>query len=431
MAQKTNTAYGDPQAMMKQAAGLFAMHMQRNSTLNRLAGKMPAGTAGAEATLRKQTTQHMPVVRCQDLTRGMGDEIRFNLVNPVSALPIMGDNTAEGRGVGMSLSEAGLRVNQARFPVDGGGTMTNQRSPADYRALIRPAAQSLMDRYADQTLLVHMAGARGFHDNIEWGVPLAGDPKFNDYAVNPVKAPSKNRHFTASGDAVTGVGDNGGELKIASTDLFTMDTVDSMRTVLDQIPLPPPIVKFEGDKAAGDSPLRVWLLSPAQYNRFAADPKFRQLQASAIARASQANQNPLFLGDAGLWNGFILVKMPRPIRFYAGDEMKYCADKFSEAESGLKIPASFADKFAVDRSVILGGQAVLGAFANTGKHGGMPFFWSEKELDHGNRVETLVGTIRGVAKTRFAVDVGGGAKEITDYGVTVVDTVVPLHGGIR
>ncbi|EMS7050128.1 DUF4043 family protein, partial [Neisseria gonorrhoeae] len=168
MAQKTNTAYGDPQAMMKQAAGLFAMHMQRNSTLNRLAGKMPAGTAGAEATLRKQTTQHMPVVRCQDLTRGMGDEIRFNLVNPVSALPIMGDNTAEGRGVGMSLSEAGLRVNQARFPVDGGGTMTNQRSPADYRALIRPAAQSLMDRYADQTLLVHMAGARGFHDNIEW-----------------------------------------------------------------------------------------------------------------------------------------------------------------------------------------------------------------------------------------------------------------------
>lgn len=57
--------------------------------------------------------------------------------------------------------------------------------------------------------------------------------------------------------------------------------------------------------------------------------------------------------------------------------------------------------------------------------------WSEKELDHGNRVETLVGTIRGVAKTRFAVDVGGGAKEITDYGVTVVDTVVPLHGGIR
>lgn len=72
--------------------------------------------------------------------------------------------------------------------------------------------------------------------------------------------------------------------------------------------------------------------------------------------------------------------MPRPIRFYAGDEMKYCADKFSEAESGLKIPASFADKFAVDRSVILGGKAVLEAFANTGKHGGMPFFGLRRSL---------------------------------------------------
>lgn len=116
MAQKTNTAYGDPQAMMKQAAGLFAMHMQRNSTLNRLAGKMPAGTAGAEATLRKQTTQHMPVVRCQDLTRGMGDEIRFNLVNPVSALPIMGDNTAERQGRGDEPVGGGFACESGAFP---------------------------------------------------------------------------------------------------------------------------------------------------------------------------------------------------------------------------------------------------------------------------------------------------------------------------
>lgn len=33
MTQKTNMAYGDPQAMMKQAAGLFAMHMQRSVTV--------------------------------------------------------------------------------------------------------------------------------------------------------------------------------------------------------------------------------------------------------------------------------------------------------------------------------------------------------------------------------------------------------------
>lgn len=42
-------------------------------------------------------------------------------------------------------------------------------------------------------------------------------------------------------------------------------------------------------------------------------------------------------------------------------------------------------------------------------------------------MELLIGTIRGLAKTRFEVDTGEG-KEITDYGVTVVDTAVPIIG---
>lgn len=423
---KTHAAIGDKTNMVQQAAGLFATHMQRNSTLNRLAGKMPAGTAGADATLRKQTTAHMPIVRAQDLSKNKGDEVTFHLLNPVNAKPIMGDRMAEGKGAAMTLAEGRLRVNQARFPVDLGGAMTSIRSPADFRALGRPVAQNLIDRYADQTLLVHMAGARGFHDNVEWIVPTASDKDFAEIVVNPVKAPTKNRHFVASQDGVIGVTANSGELKIATTDVFSMDTVDSMRTVLDQIPLPPPVVMFEGDKAASDSPLRVWLVSPAQYNRFAADPKFRQLQASAIARANQANQHPLFLGEAGLWNGFLIVKMPRPIRFYAGDEIKYCAAVDSEAESSLLVPSSFNKNFAVDRSLILGGQAVLEAFARA-DNSGIPFFWSEKKIDHDNRAELLVGTIRGVAKTRFEVDTGNG-KEFTDYGVTVVDTAVPIVG---
>ena len=114
---KTNAAYGDRTNMIKQAVGLFATHMQRSGIMNLLAGKMPAGEAGAEATLRKQTDSHMPIVRVQDLGKKTGDELTFNLLNPVGAYPIMGSNYAEGRGTGLSLSEARLRVNQARFPV--------------------------------------------------------------------------------------------------------------------------------------------------------------------------------------------------------------------------------------------------------------------------------------------------------------------------
>ena len=134
-ATKTNAAYGDKTNMVQQAVGLFATHMQRNSTLNRLTGKMPKGTAGANATLRKQTTQHMPIVRCQDLGKGRGDEVTFHLLNPVGAKPIMGSRYAEGRGTGISLTEDKLRVDQARFPLDLGNTMTTIRSPVEFRAV--------------------------------------------------------------------------------------------------------------------------------------------------------------------------------------------------------------------------------------------------------------------------------------------------------
>lgn len=426
MPVKTNAAYGDKTNMVQQAAGLFAMHMQRNTTLNRLSGKMPKGTAGAEATLRKQSTQHMPIVRCQDLGKNTGDEVTFHLLNPMGGRPIMGSAYAEGRGIGMNLSEDRLRVNQARFPIDLGNTMTSIRSPVEFRNLGRPAAQNLMDRYTDQSLLVHMAGARGFHDNIEWIAPTTADPKFAEIMVNPVKAPTKNRHYIADGDSIKPLAVNAGELDMATTDVLSMDTVDSIRAVMEQIALPPPNVVFEGDKMANDSPIRVLLVSPAQYKSFSTDSNFRSMQASAMARASQAGQHPLFMGEAGLWNGILIVKILKPIRFYAGDTLKYCASRTSEAESSCTVPAGFGTGFAVDRAILLGGQAVAEAFASSGQSG-IPFFWSEKELDHGDKMELLIGAIRGVSKIRYEVDTGSG-KEFTDYGVTVIDTAVPIIG---
>lgn len=427
MVIKTNAGYGDKGNMLKQAVGLFAAHMKRNSTISHLIGKMPAGTAGAEATIRQQTTQHMPIVRCQDLSKGQGDEISFHLLNPVGGYPIMGSEYAEGRGIGMKLTEGRLRVNQARFPVDLGNVMTSIRSPADFRRLGRPVAQSLMDRYVDQSLLVHMAGARGYHDNIEWAIPTDSHAKFADIMVNPVLAPSKNRHFIADGAGIAPFGVTAGEVNLDTTDQLKMGVIDAIRTTMDQIALPPPPVRFEGDSAADDEPLRVLLVSPAQYSAFATDPNFRQFQANAMARAQQAKMHPLFLGSIGLWNGVLIVKMPRPIRFYAGDTIKYAANYSDSTETSCVVPASFGTNFAVDRAILLGGQAIGEALASSDKSS-IPFFWSEKELDHGDKVELLIGAIRGVAKIRFEIDAGNDGKQITDYGAVAIDTAVPIIG---
>ena len=425
--QNSHAQYGDPKNMRQQAAGLFATHLKRNNKLGHLVGKMPTGEQSVEATLRRQSTSHLPIVRCMDLGKGRGDEITFALVNPFGAVPIMGSEMAEGRGAGLSLSQDRLRVNQARIPVNLGDNMTGVRSPADFRKLGRPVAQTTMDRYIDQSYIVHAAGARGSVMDLTWSIPLASDPRFDAVTVNPVKAPTKNRHFVAAGNYVSGFGVSAGEMVITSADVFGMNVVDSMRAVMDEMVMPPPIVKFDGDDAADDEPLRVMLVTSLQYNALARDPNFRQIQAAAHARASNAKQHPIFRGEVGLWNNFLIVKQNIPIRFFAGDTIKYCSDHRG-TEASCVVPAALgagATKYAVDRAIILGGQALGEALA---KHdlSGLPFFWSEKKFDHDDKAELLIGTVRGVSKFRFDVNVGD-RSEVTDYGVTVLDTVVPLN----
>jgi hypothetical protein len=89
----TNLPYGSPQAITLQSAGLFAANMQRNTTLNRLTGKFPQ-QADAESTIRKQSSNEMPIVRCMDLQKMAGDEITFDLINPMGGKPIMGSRNA-------------------------------------------------------------------------------------------------------------------------------------------------------------------------------------------------------------------------------------------------------------------------------------------------------------------------------------------------
>lgn len=425
---KTRMRHGDEHAMIQQAVGLFHACMRRNTTLNQLTGKMPKITDAA-AGIRRQSSSHMPIVRCDDLTKGSGDEVKFNLVQPVGAYPVMGSEYAEGRGVGMSLTGDRLRVDQVRFPLDMGDTMTQIREPFELRRLGRPILEMLMKDYLDQSILVHLAGARGFHDRfIEWRIPLEAHERFKKIVINPVRAPTKNRHLVAGGGAVNLVKNNAGELEIATTDTFTTDTVDALGKWIDEVTMPPPQVIFEGDAAATDSPLRVLLVSPAQYHIFSQQKGFRDYQAAAYVRARVAKEHPLFLGEVGLWKGMLIRKMPRPIRFYAGNEIRYCAAYDSQEESVARVPESFGDEFAIDRAILLGGQALGEAFGRADKSG-IPFFWNEEERDHGDKMELLIGSILGMSKIRFDTS-HGTSHQFTDHGVAVIDTAVPITKGI-
>ena len=421
---ETVIPYGSPQAVRVQSAGLFAANMQRPTTLNRLTGKLPQ-QADAENTLRFQSGNELPIVRCMDLSKTAGDEVTFDLINPLSGKPVMGERYAEGRGERLDFSQDSLRINQTRKPINAGGKMTQQRTPHQLRSLARAQGHNYMTRLEDQLSLVHLAGARGFANDIEWAVPLQSDADFAEIVVNQVKAPSRNRHFTATTDGLKEVGATANEIDIQTTDVMSVDVVDALRTMLDGMPLPPPPVVFRDDQMALDAPMRVLLCSSEQYTSLVRSGNFRQWQANAMARAQAAKQNPLFMGEAGLWNGILIVKMPKPIRFFAGDALHWCASRTSAEETVTdRVPEAFGSGFAVDRALLLGGQALAEAYGMA-RQTGNPYFWSEKELDHGDKLEILVGMIAGKSKVRFEID-HGPAKEVTDFGVMAMDTAVKL-----
>lgn len=422
---ETNIPYGSPQAVHVQSAGLFAASMQRPTTLNRLTGKLPQ-QADAEGSLRFQSTNELPVVRCMDLSKAAGDEVTFDLINPIGGKPIMGGQYAEGKGDRMDFSQDSLRINQTRKPISAGDKMTQQRTPHQLRSLARALGHNYMTRLEDQLKLVHLAGARGFANDIEWAVPTASDDDFASIVVNPIKAPTRNRHFMSTGSGLESIAASGNEISIASTDVMNIDVVDALRTKLDSMPLPPPPVRFEGDQMSQDAPMRVLLCSSEQYTSLVRSTNFRTWQANAMARAQLAKQNPLFMGEAGLWNGILIVKMPKPIRFRAGDSLRWCPSKTANTETATDlVPASFGTSYAVDRALLLGGQALAEAYGKA-RQTGNPYFWSEKELDHGDKLEILIGMISGTSKIQFLIDHGAGAKEFTDFGVMAVDTAVAL-----
>lgn len=421
----TSIPYGSDQAVKIQSAGLFAASMQRNTTMNRLTGPMPQ-QSDAENNLRTQSSNKYPIVLCKDLSKTAGDEITFDLINPLNGIPIMGGQNAEGQGEALSFSQDRLRINQSRKPISAGDAMSQQRTKWQLRSLARSLAEEYMNRLLDQTTLVHMAGARGFHDNIEWAVPLASHPKFAEILINRIKAPTKNRHFMSTGTGIEHITAAGNEITVATTDTLNIDVVDGIRTYLDSMPLPPAPVIFEGDKMAGDSPLRILLVSSENYTTFLQSTNFRTLQAQAMARAQNAGSNPLFMGEAGLWNGILIVKMPKPIRFYSGNPINWCASYSTETETTTDlVPAAFGTTYAVDRSILLGGQALATALGMNNKTGN-PFFWSEKELDHGDKLEVLIGMMNGSSKIRFLIDHGTQGLQYTDNGIIAIDSAVKL-----
>lgn len=421
---ETNVASGSSIAVKYYSAALFANTLKGASAMENLAG--PVEPSAAMEKIAGQTQPGMPIVRIDNLMKNAGDIVTLDLVDTVSGEPLMGDVNREGKGDTLSFSSMEIKIDLASKVIDAGGSMSQQRTKHNLREIALAQLSGYFPRLDTQESLVHLAGARGSQTGTDWTIPLQSSANFASVMVNPVKAPTYNRHFVVNGANLTAGGQQLGS--IVSTDQFKLMHLDNLRKRLDDMDQPLQSVKLAGDRAAQTSKMWVFLATPNQYSILLAEGSLRAFQQNAVNRAAYLDtRHPLFAGEAGMWNGILVIKNERAIRFLPGESTKIISavNAATATETDQAINASLSAGYAVERGLLLGAQALGVAYGKTGISG-MQFGWKEHWYNFESNLEVMGERVCGKGKVRLSINDGTGTKIPTDFGVIAVDSVISL-----
>lgn len=422
MAQ-TNIGTGSTLAVKHYSAQLLANTMRGTSALDALIGNFDPD---AVQKVKGQTEAGLPIVRLDDVFSEPGDRVSIDLVDTIGGEPLMGDVQREGKGSPLSFTSQELKIDLASKVVDAGGTMTQKRTKHNLRELALAQLSGYFPRLDVQESLVHLSGARGSQTGTDWTIPLQSAPTFNSVMVNPVLAPTYNRHFVVNGANLTQGGQQLGS--IISTDQFKLTHLDQIRKRIDDMDQPLQSVKMKGDAAAQTSKMWVFLATPNQYSVLLTEGSLRAFQQNAVNRAAYLDgRHPLFAGEVGMWNGILVVKNERAVRFMPSETTKIitAANAATATETDQAVNAALTAGWAVERGLLLGAQALAVAYGKT-PNSGMQFGWKEHWYNFESALEVMGEKCCGKSKIRLASDDGTGTKIPTDFGVIAVDSAVPL-----
>lgn len=421
----TNIPSGSVLAPKVYSVGLVSQALRTPTNRRRLTGPMPQA-ADLKKTMKTQSDPGMPFVEVNDLTKMAGETVSVDAFNVTTGKPIMGDRNAEGRAVALSPLSMDIKINNATWGVDAGGKMSQKRTKHDLRMVAMSHHLGYWPALLWQRTLVHAAGARGSQAGQSWKVPLSSDPDFSEIMVNPVKAPTWNRHYVVDGASLVR---GGGQLSsIDTTDSFKLSHLDELSHRLKAADTKMQMVTIKDDPAAFDSPiLGILMLGPGAWNSLLTDMttnnNIRSFQQAAWNRASYGSKHPLFMGEVGMWNGILVKPMDFSILFNPGDVVKHVAtaDRLTATETDVTIPTLNATT-QVERSLLLGAQGLGIAYGTTvsDEVGAMYEHWYNLQRN----VAIYAEFMGGESKLRFNFINEDGNPEPTDIGIVAVDSVV-------
>ena len=283
----TSINSGNPLANKQYSKALFTMSARMPSPMNSLSGPAPL-VEQSDKILRQQSTTDMPIVNVTDLESTAGDKVQVTCAQVVKLRAVMGDRNAEGLGAALKYGTQEILIDMATLPVSVGGKMTQKRFQHELRRNAVSQLKSSIPRFRWQRALTQLAGARGIQDGTDWVLPLASDPDFADMMINPVRAPTFNRHYVCDGSTLVQGGQQLGV--IDATDRMLLTHLDQIAAIIDEMPVKMMPVQIPGDPAAGDDPIKgILMVDPLVWDSILTDPtagyNIRTFQTNAIERA--------------------------------------------------------------------------------------------------------------------------------------------------
>lgn len=387
----------------------FFLHTRRqNSFVNMMTGVAPQSAKKDKNHGKNQTEKGAPIVMINDLESQAGDSVEMDLFHDLTERPTMGDKKIDGRTEDLSKTVFELSIDQGRKPVTSGGKMEQKRTKHNLLSTAKVLLGNYYNDLQDERCLYHLGGARGSFIGDGIITPLASDEEFGEIMVNPVMAPTYDRHLFG-GDATSFE-------TIDAADIMTLDKVDDLALILEEQANPIKHVSFEADQMSNESPFYILFVTPRQWRDIrtdATDKKINELQAAAMRRGQGFN-HAVFKGDVMMWRNILIRQYRKPIRFYTDDTVNVSANDKVATETEVTAGTN------IDRAILLGGQALANAYGGSGS--GHHFSMVTEKTDMGNNRQTAIVWMDGCKKVRFKNKSG----RMNDYGTMVIDTAVTL-----
>lgn len=312
------------------------------------------------------------VQKITDLQKNSGDTVKFHLGAKLTGSGVTGDSTLEGSEEAMVHYADSLLIDQIRNAVRLDGVMTEQRSAINLRKEAGPRLGIWAREWLTELITVYASGARG----VRTGLILP--TSFTGFAGNSLQAPDSG-HLLIAGA--------GTKLGLTSSDVMTT-------TILDKAVRK---IKLLINTGAAMRPVSVKgkkyfiaLLTPEQIYDLRQDSKWQSAQQQANIRGEE---NPLFSGAEGVWNGLVIYENAAGVLF-------------NDYGAGANVGAA--------RAVILGAQSLGIAYGKSGAASDGNFKYIEKtDFDYYNQTGFAVSSVVGVKKLQF---------NSKDYGTFTVDT---------